>query len=269
MSALFIHRGINLDIRSIRKRDELLGKSFVSNNYGDGVVIGYEDSLNVLFQFYDPVCVVKCNLAQLTKGGFKNPMLPSVHGVGYFGVGKYSGGDKKLYKLWVGMLERTYCEKFKAGRPTYKDVTVCKEWHNFQNFAEWCSKQEHFQLKDDKGRCYQLDKDILVKGNKIYSPDTCCFVPKDINLLLLRNNANRGELPIGVTYKKHIDRFVSQITCYGERKHIGTFKTPEEAFLSYKETKEVYVKTVAEKYKSLISEDVYKALLAYEVNAND
>ena len=258
-----------MDSRVIRKRNELLGKRFVSNNYGGGVVIGYENNLNVLFQFYDPVCIVKCTLTQLTRGQFKNPLLPSVHGVGYLGVGKYSGSDKKLYKLWVDMLERAYCVKFKEVYPTYKDVVVCEEWYNFQNFAEWCSKQEHFQFKDDKGRCYQLDKDILVKGNKIYSPEACCFVPRDVNILMIKRDKMRGDLPIGVTYKKHINRFVSQITCYGERKHIGTFKTPEEAFLSYKETKEAYVKVVAEKYRYIISEDVYKALLVYEVEVTD
>ena len=265
-----LKEGRFLDARSVRKRDELLGREFISNNYGGGVVIGYKNSLSVLFEFYDPPYVAEFSLSSLKTGCFKNPLFRSVHGVGCLGVGKYSPKvDKKLYKLWVGMLERACCVKFKEEYPTYKDVTVCEEWLDFQNFAAWCEAQEHFFYKDTRGRCYQLDKDILVKGNKQYSAETCCFVPKDINLLLLRNDGKRGTLPIGVVYSRCIKRFISQGKCCGKSKHIGTFKTPEEAFLAYKEAKEIYVKTVAEEYKSVMSGVVYKALLEYKVDVDD
>ena len=105
----------------------------------------------------------------LRTGAVRNPLTPSVYGKGYVGVGYYNSRDVRLYHLWKAMLSRCYCTIMHGHRPTYKDVTVCDEWLNFQNFATWCESQEFFNAKDEKGGVYQLDKDILIRGNKIYS----------------------------------------------------------------------------------------------------
>ena len=104
-----------------------------------------------------------------------------------------------------------------------------------------------------KGWC--LDKDILVKGNKIYSPETCCFVPKGINLLFGKNNAKRGNYPIGVC--KFKNKFQATINIKGKTISLGHFDTPEEAFEAYKTAKEAYIKEVADEWKDRIEEDVY------------
>lgn len=187
----------------------------------------------------------------------------SVCKIGYLGIGKYNscenGKETRCYQRWVSMIERCYSEKSLIKRPSYIDCSVAPEWHNFQNFAEWY----YLHYNND----YQLDKDILVKGNKIYSPDTCCFVPKEINLLVVNHKKfKRGIYPIGVKINDS-GRFMAR-TRY---KSLGTFDTIDKAFEAYKNYKESLIKTTAKEYfeKDLITEKVYTALLNYEINAND
>ena len=123
------------------------------------------------------------------------------------------------YDRWQKMLSRCYNPKELKRHPTYKDCTVVEEWKLFSNFKKWMIEQ------DWKGK--QLDKDILVPGNKVYGPDTCCFVSHALNLLLTDCRASRGKYPQGVC--KHKGRFVSRISVDGERKNLGYFDTPEKA----------------------------------------
>ena len=164
----------------------LLGKVFETNNCGKCVVIAYNGSRSITVKFHNPEHITKCTLMSLRTGAVRNPLTPSVYGKGYVGVGYYNSRDVRLYHLWKAMLSRCYCTIRHGHRPTYKDVTVCEEWLNFQNFATWCESQEFFNAKDEKGRVYQLDKDILIRGNKIYSPETCCFIPTVINNIPLK-----------------------------------------------------------------------------------
>lgn len=97
----------------------------------------------------------------------------------------------KFYSCWVSMLERCYSEKFHKNHPTYKDCYVCDEWLIFSNFKSWMETQDY------EGKA--LDKDLLVYQNKVYSPETCVFIPKELNSFLVKNDVNRGDLPIGVT----------------------------------------------------------------------
>lgn len=140
----------------------------------------------------------------LKMGNIKNTYLPTVYSIGYLGEGEFKptfkGKRTKEYSTWQGMLQRCYDEKFNNRHISYKKCEVCEEWHCFQNFAEWF--YENYRPEIMQG--WQLDKDILVKGNKIYSPETCCFLPQRINKLLTKNNRVRGEYPIGVDYYKKI-----------------------------------------------------------------
>lgn len=159
------------------------------------------------------------------------------------------------------MLERCYDQKYHQKEPTYIGCSVCGEWKYFSNFKRW------FDENYIEG--YQLDKDILVKGNKIYSPETCCFVPQEINYLLINRRLHRGTEPLGVDRKGNSYRaFFHQ----NKRKiHLGSFSTPEAAFLAYKKAKEQYVKGLAEKYhaEGKITERVYIALCNYRVEITD
>lgn len=201
----------------------------------------------------------------LENGSIRNPYLPEVCGVGYVGVGDYSsrshgnGKVNKVYRDWANMILRCYSEKYRHITPTYADVTVCEEWHNFQNYAEWSSGQ----YKEDD---WELDKDLLIKGSKIYSPSTCVYVPQEINTLLINNKTKRGDLLIGVGRSKN--RFRARIVRYGKLVHLGCFATEIEAYYCYKKAKERYVKEVALNTPNLDIR-VVNFLLAWEVNIDD
>lgn len=130
------------------------------------------------------------------------------------------------YRKWVAMLERGYSPKYHAKFPTYKDCTVAPEWLTFSIFKEWMIQQ------DWQGNV--LDKDLLVQGNKLYSPETCIFVSSQINGLLIDSGASRGKYPIGVSCKKATGKYVAQCNVAGKTKNIGQFDTPAEAHERYK-----------------------------------
>jgi hypothetical protein len=113
---------------------------------------------------------------------------------------------------------------------------------------------------------WHLDKDILVKGSKVYSPETCCFVPPDINYMFVRNSGDR-KYPIGVTYKENA--FRATLNKRDKSHHIGRFKTPEEAFQAYKTAKEKYIKEIADEWKDKISDSMYSFLINYQVEITD
>lgn len=188
------------------------------------------------------------------------------------GINDYEGNIKSnhvhipSYHTWEQMLKRCYSQEFLNSHSTYKGCSVCDEWKYFSNFKRWFDKN----YVDG----YQLDKDIIKKGNKVYSPDTCCFVPLEINTLLCKSDKARGEMPIGV-YKRemvHGYKYVAYLNnSIKKHFHLGTFETPEEAFLAYKKAKEVHIKDIATKYfqDGKITESVYNALMNYKVEITD
>lgn len=176
------------------------------------------------------------------------------------------GVHTHAYRVWNDMMNRCNAIKKKRKQETYAGCTVCVEWMNFQNFAEWYNKN-YYEID---GCMMCLDKDILVKGNKVYSPETCCFVPQHINNLFVKGNAIRGNYPIGVGYHKNSKKFRAYIKMgTGKAKHIGYFNDVESAFKAYKEHKENYIKEIAEKYKGYLPNKVYCALLNYKVEITD
>lgn len=169
------------------------------------------------------------------------------------------------YTAWLNMLRRCYDTKHCTKYPTYFGCSVCKEWLLFSNFQKWYD--EHY--RDG----YELDKDIIQKGNKIYGPDFCDYVPKKINYILCRSNGKRGDFPIGVTLKNDKRKAVFKAYMLVNRKqvHLGYYNTPDEAFMAYKKAKEAHIKEVAEEaFKNgEISERIYSALMKYEVEITD
>ena len=174
---------------------------------------------------------------------------------------------EKAYRHWTNMLQRCYDEKHRCKYLAYKDCFVCEEWLNFSGFLNWFLNTENSTKEN-----YHLDKDILVKGNKIYSPETCCFVPAEINSLFTKRKSCRGILPIGVkraSKSKNYEACISK----GNRinVYIGTFSTPQEAFNAYKTEKEKWVREQANKFfnDGKIARNVYEALLNYKVEIID
>jgi len=181
-------------------------------------------------------------------------------------VGNVRVGGKliKEYRLWQGMLERCFDEKLKQKRPTYEGVTCSKDWLSMTKFIEDVSKMKGYGLSG-----WELDKDILQKGSKLYSKDNCCFVPAEVNLLLTKSDRTRGEYPVGVNFDKATGKFRAKLNINGKRKHLGYFTTPEEAFQVYKLAKEANIKVVAHKWKHILDERVFQALMTYEVAIDD
>ena len=171
------------------------------------------------------------------------------------------GGLIWQYLMWKSMIQRCFSEKEKQRHPTYKDVTCCDEWLSFANFVEWCNKEVGYKGKPVG---LELDKDILAIGNKVYSKDTCCFVPPQINMLFCTAGAKRGKFPIGVIEVK--GRFVARLKMYGRKVNVGSYDTPERAFQAYKIAKESHVKSMALQYKDVLRPDVFDALMVWQVD---
>jgi len=192
-------------------------------------------------------------------------MSKLVQGVG-INDGKYTatikGVNKKEYEIWRGMLQRCYNTKVQKMRPTYIGCSVSDNFKYYTYFFEWCQLQIGFFNTG-----YELDKDILNKGNKIYGENSCIFIPSELNSLIRVCKGNRGITPIGVT--KREDNFQAQCSINNISKKLGTFKTPELAFNAYKTFKEAHIKELAEKYKDTIDPRAYQALLNYEVSIDD
>jgi hypothetical protein len=246
------------------------------NNFGTPMkIVEYKDAMSIIVEFQDEYKTrVSCNYGNFKKGKVKNPYDKTVYGVGYIGKGKYKvsrkdGKQTNAYMTWQSMIRRCYDPYFLNKNSTYIDCYVCEEWHDFQNFAEWYYKN-YYEIENDK-MC--LDKDILCKNNKIYSSETCVFVPHRINILFVKHGNARGEYPIGISYNKKKKRLHVQCHIYrkGETKYLGSFplNRPFQAFYIYKTFKEKYIKQIAEEYKGMIPIKLYNAMYAYEVEIND
>ena len=180
-----------------------------------------------------------------------------------------NGKQHREYSLWQSMLERC-TEKLWVKFSTYRGTTCSENFKSYAYFYDWCKEQVGFYNKDEKGRSWCLDKDILIKGNKHYSEDTCVFIPHRINCLLTKCDSLRGDFPIGVCWCKDVKKFLSQCNnSSGRQRKLGRFNTPQEAFQAYKTYKEALIKEVANEYKEQLDYRVYEALMNYEVNEND
>ena len=189
----------------------------------------------------------------------------TVYGVGFNDVAFQPNIDGKAiwqYHLWQSMMRRCFSEKFKQHCPTYEHVTCCDEWLSFANFLGWVNKEVGYSGKPEG---VELDKDIIVKWNKIYSPDVCSLVPTAVNKLLNDNGAGRGEFPVGVTFDKCRSKFRANLMCFGRKKHLGYYTTIESASFAYKVAKEAQIKIVATQYKDVLSPAVFESLMNWEI----
>lgn len=240
-------------------------------------IVEYSNANNIVVEFQDEYKArVHTNYRNFSLCKTENPYYPSVFKVGITG-NKYQTniGNKltKEYNIWVNVLQRCFDKKHKEDHPTYKDITCCKEWLLYENFYEWLHSQENFD-KWLNGKRWAIDKDILVKGSKVYSPETCCLVPNSINLLFTKCNVSRGEFPIGVSRngeKFNGFRALCRNPFTNEQEFLGDYRTTKDAFLAYKKRKEYLIKQVAEvEYKAgNITKQCYEAMMSYEVEIID
>lgn len=166
----------------------------------------------------------------------------------------------RIYQTWADMIKRCYSKKLKERRPTYQDVTCSPDWLYLSKFISDISVMTGSDIDG-----WQLDKDVLFCGNKVYSKETCCFVPSEINNLFVKSSIVNRDLPIGVVADRNNNGFRANVNFGGWQFKSKSFSSADGAFNEYKKLKEDYIKTVAEKYKNSICEKVYSALMNYEV----
>ena len=245
------------------------------NKFGSKMIIKeyrkYKD-IDVYFPKYNWT-VEHTQYTHFKNGNIKCPYEPRYYDKGYLGEGKYkvweNGKTTDEYNIWYNMLKRCYDPKCHKEYPTYKGCRVEDYLLNFQNMGEWI-KENYYEIPGEK-MC--LDKDILCKGNKVYSRETCIFVPERINTLFVKRDNNRGKDPIGM-YQLSSGNY--QVQCnneYGKYVYLGTYSTKEEAFQVYKEYKEKVIKKVIDSYEGKIPEPHYtrlkEVMYNYKVEIDD
>lgn len=263
-------------VRDINKRNERLGEEKLNHQGCLMRIVEYNNANDIIVEFQDEYHArINAIYANYKIGNIANPYYPSILGIGIVGSKYKTSINKKHikeYEAWCSMLARCYDEKYKERRETYENVTCCNEWLLFENFYEWLHSQPNFD-KWFNGKKWAIDKDILIKGNKIYSSDTCCLVPDRVNSLFLKSDKRRGNLPIGVScynWNGH-DYYILSISRKIHNHPTMYFKSPNDAFCYYKKYKENIIRQMAqEEYeKGNITNQCYEAMMKYEVEITD
>ena len=214
---------------------------------------------NVIISFPEGEGGVRIRSYHLKNGDFKSPFERTISGVGYLGIGKFKVRDSlgeltPEYKLWVNMIRRCYERNPKFKEAAYLKVSVCDSWQNFQFFAEWCRQNEYFNVG------YSLDKDLLSKGNKVYSPETCCFIPQSINTAISNRKGKSG-----VFYREDRRKYSSYINKFGKRFYLGSYEDISCAEDCFRKQKESYIKQLADLWFGNIETRAYDALYNWQV----
>lgn len=192
-----------------------------------------------------------CELKEIKSGAIKDLLHKGIANVGYIGVGVYTskGDNVKCYQTWSDMIKRCYSQKDKETERHYRDVIVCDEWHNYQNFAEW------FYNHYTDG--FVLDKDLSNLNKRCYSPETCTFVPVEVNSFFT------GGLKRGIHWNNSKEKWVAQCQdgelCSTGRKrqtYLGTFDCEQKALSAYKNFKRTKLKSLVSKYKDFITPEM-------------
>lgn len=250
-------------------RKDRVGEIVVINNI-PCKIIQYVNANHIIVEFQDEYKTTVCtNYSRFVQGSIKNPFCKSVCGIGYIGntCVSINGKKKDSYRAWDRMIRRCYGDNPNYKNSTYKDCTVCEEWLCYANFEKWYD-ENYYEIDGERT---ELDKDILLKGNKVYSPITCVFVPKNINALFEKSNKIRNSFYIGVRqHSKYKNKYMAECSDgHNKNKYLGIFDNPKEAFYAYKTHKENLIKEIAEKYKESIPNKLYEAMFNYKVEMTD
>lgn len=248
-------------------KDMYEGRFFESITSGQFEVVEYIDSGNVVIRFSDGT-QTSVSSGNLRKGMVKNPnKIIKLHGVAEcdIGVDREDVEVNKAYDLYGSLINRVYGKKFLIRNTNYRDVTVCDRWLKFSNFKSDILKMKGFQKSiSDK---WELDKDLLSVGNKIYSPETCCFVPKALNnLFKIPLEKSDKSLPTNVTRNRRSGKLLVRLQISPtEYKHLGSFNTLQEAFPVYKEALLLRLSTLLEEYQEFLDDRLIFKLENYDV----
>lgn len=187
-----------------RRYTNRTGERHLNNEGYWMTIIEYIKAINCTIQFDDGTTLYNKYYNDIIRGLIRNPNHVTMYDRGYIGVGKYksieNGKNSKSYTAWANMFQRCYDENYHIKKPTYIGCSVVEEWYNFQVFAKWFEENFNHEVTDR----LVLDKDILVRGNKIYSPETCCFVPYEINNKFTSRCAVKDFKEVADKYKNQI-----------------------------------------------------------------
>ena len=235
-----------------------VGDIVETGRYGEVTVISTNGWRDITIQFQRTGTKRKTNSSDLRKGLVKDTMQPTLFEVGYLGEDWQEGKARsEPHKLWRAMLDRVFGKN--TNNKSYVNVSVCDKFLNFSEFEKWVLSCKYYH-KD-----WELDKDLLSGSEKIYSETTCCFIPREINLAIVKKS--QGKHLKGV--RSSLDKYYASCRRGGGKEYLGTFDTELEAFLAYKHAKEAYIKELASKWKDQIDPRVYEALMKYEVEITD
>ena len=187
--------------KQIKLKGLEVGSTHKTNSCGDIEISDIIDSRNVLVRF-KRTNTERFADSRLIRKGIVRDKKQSYSNCGAIldKVVKHNGVVTKQASVWMSMIDRCYSDKVQIRRPRYKGCMVSDYFMTYSNFEDWCNEQIGFDSLDDFGRSFELDKDLLNKGNKVYSENTCVFIPQEINKSLEKANSARGEYPIGVYF---------------------------------------------------------------------
>lgn len=249
-------------VKSIKMNKPKVGEVFKTNQGCECVVVEYNGAFDVVVEFLDENRYIKkVSTGDLRNGEVANPFFRSVFGVGYYGIDKNSltgyKAKSREYMFWKGAMERCYSVINLKKSPTYLGCSIDSNWHNFQNFAEWCQHQVGFM---ESG--WQLDKDLLggITVGKVYSENVCIFVPQEINTLFIIPTTKTDDLPVGVSYCKDRGNYQAGCGAGGYRKALGRFSTPELAYEAYLEYKKIRVSDIIASYTGRVDDRLISKL---------
>ena len=249
--------------------NKYLNKTYTNKQGLNYKIVHYNTYYDITILF-DSGYIKSATMKEVKRNAIKDKLSPSVYGVGIVGIRyntKVDGKHTTEYGTWKNMLRRCYSEKGRHKFQSYDDCTVSENFKKYSYFYEWVNKQVGFNSVDDMGNIFQLDKDLLSKGNKIYSETTCVFLPLEINIALAIKDSKHKKFHVGV--RKNRNKY-EVICCINSKStYLGLFNTEIEAFNAYKQAKENYLKELADKWKGKIDDRAYEALMSYQVEITD
>lgn len=243
-----------------------VGELYQTNKFGFVEVLEYHTTKKIKIRFINTNNTTWCVGYALKTGAVRDLEAPSVYGKGMLGNSSRCLNIKTdaPYKCWQGMMNRCYSPAYQEIAKTYHPCTVSSSWLYFPTFRKW--------YEDNNVLGWELDKDMLVQGNTMYSEDCCTFLPKELNNLAKNlksaSKASRG-LTTGVRYREDMPKhpYEVRLTRFNKCETVGYYPSLSAASASYKKEKEAYIKVVAEIYydKGLIADSLYIALLNWKV----
>lgn len=254
-----------------------VGDKRINSEGFEYVITHYEDAHNVEITWFSGE-KEWVESAHAHKGTTKYLNKRGTFGVGYLGYGRFIPGEKRiphgcermphnLWRAWVRMLERCVGDRVK--NPSYEGCTFDESWVNCQSFIEWGILQKGHDRLESNGKTWQLDKDILVNGNRVYSPETCVFVPNEINTHFKDVEKGKdGYYGVNEIEPKHPNAKRGWVArCCNvkkEREYLGFYDNPTDAYIAYRTRKIEVMSDLADKWKGEVDERVINSLQNFD-----